>query len=233
MISQELYIEPLVSAQKLSLGKVTGILSSLRNWTAAVPSHLSRSAHIAPSQRRAVAMLHVRYFSVVILTTRPFLLCSVLCQERLQHPAKRKCYDELGQMCIDAAQNSLSILHTISHLKLLSSLTPSDFNYLLELVQIFLIASAKFRDAQYLEKARKCLNVLLSMDDLGWCQKGLPETVAQLRNCGILPDTIQQDAVSDDNVGALFANIEPNVDMYDNPIVDEGLLVYAVIVEPR
>ena len=75
--SQTLYIEPLSGAEKLLSPKVAAILSSLQAWQSTVPAHLNRTNHVAPAHRRSVALLHVRYWSVIILATRPFLLCSV------------------------------------------------------------------------------------------------------------------------------------------------------------
>jgi hypothetical protein len=210
--SQTLYIEP-QSGYKLSSTKVAAILLSLRQWANSIPSHLSRTTHVAPSHKRAVSLLHVRYWSVVILATRPFLLCSVLRRDQLQEGQKRKCYEELTNICIDAAQNSLSVLQTMGNQGLLSSLLPSEFNYILELVQIFLIAFARDQHEEHIFKVRTCLSILNSMNDIGWTQKARPEVVNQLRESGVLDDEVDY-ATSAQEFTNFLTEAENPVDAY-------------------
>jgi hypothetical protein len=185
--SQTLYREPLSSTRTLLSPSVTSILSSLQDWANSVPSHLSRTACVAPSHKRSIALLHVRYWSVVILATRPFLLCSVIRQSDLASSPekKRRCYDELASICIDAAQNSLNVLKMMADEGLISSLLNSEFLYVLELVQCFLIAYTKTRRDEHIRSVRTCLTVLKSMDEIGWVQKARPETILQLKELGI------------------------------------------------
>ena len=183
--SQTLYVEPLSTARKLLSPKVTSILSSLQSWANNVPSHLSRTACVAPSHKRSVALLHVRYWSVVILATRPFLLCSVIRAADLDSPEKRRCYDELSNICIDAVQNSLSVLKMMSDEHILSSLLFSEFVYVLELVQCCLIAYSKTKNEDHVRNTRLCLSILKSMDEVGWVQKARPEVMLQLQELGI------------------------------------------------
>lgn len=212
--SQTLYVEPLTDARKLLSPKVTAILSSLQQWRNSVPSHLSRTTHVAPSHKRSVALLQVRYWSVIILATRPFLLCSVLQREQLQESQKKKCYDELSNICVDAAQNSLGILQMMGDEGLLSSLIPSEFNYILELVQIFLTACARDQSEQHIAKVRTCLGILKSMDDIGWTQKARPEVVNQLRDYGILDEGIDYATSMQDFTNFLTGGENP-IEVYD------------------
>ena len=212
--SQTLYVEPLSGAKKLLSPKVAAILSSLQAWANGVPSHLSRTTHVAPSHKRSVALLHVRYWSVVILATRPFLLCSVLRQEQLGDTQKKKCYDELSHICVDAAQNSLTVLQMMGDEGLLSSLIPAEFNYILELVQIFLTAFARDQSDQHIFKVRTCLAILKSMDDIGWTQKARPEVINQLRESGVL-DEGSDYATSMQDFTNFLTGGETSVDAYD------------------
>ncbi|KPI38713.1 uncharacterized protein AB675_5719 [Cyphellophora attinorum] len=183
--TQTLYVEPLSPARRLLSPKVTSILSSLQTWANEVPAHLSRTALVAPSHKRSVALLHVRYWSVVILATRPFLLCSVLRAADLDSPEKRRCYDELSNICIDAAQNSLSVLKMMSDEHILSSLLFSEFVYVLELVQCFLIAYSKTKQDEHIRSVRTCMTILKAMEEVGWVQKARPEVMLQLQELGI------------------------------------------------
>ena len=212
--SQILYVEPLSGAKKLLSPKVAAVLSSLQQWAKTVPSHLSRTSHVAPSHRRSVALLHVRYWSVIILATRPFLLCSVLRQELLRDTQKRKCYDELSNICIDAAQNSLTVLQMMGDEGLLSSLIPSEFNYILELVQIFLTAFGWEQREEHIFKVRTCLGILKSMDDLGWVKIARPEVINQLRESGVLDEGSDYTTSMQDFTNFLTGG-ETSVDAYD------------------
>ena len=212
--SQTLYVEPLSGAEKLLSPKVTAILSSLQAWQNSVPSHLSRTTHVAPSHKRSVALLQIRYWSVIILATRPFLLCSVLRRDQLRASQKKKCYDELSNICVNAAQNSLTVLQMMGDEGLLSSLIPTEFNYILELVQIFLTAFAKDHSEQHIHNVRTCLGILKSMDDIGWTQKARPEVINQLRESGVL-DEGSDYATSMQDFTNFLTGAETSVDTYD------------------
>lgn len=222
LTSQTLYLEPLSGARKLLSPRVTSILSSLQDWANNVPSHLSRTACVAPSHKRSVALLHVRYWSVVILATRPFLLCSVLRQADLDSPEKKRCYDELATICIDAAQNSLNVLKMMADEGLISSLLNSEFLYVLELVQCFLIAYTKTKREEHIRSVRACLTVLKSMDEIGWVQKARPETILQLKELGIVDNpedesSLESSAVAPDSMQdfSQFLMGESGIDVYD------------------
>ncbi|OJD31430.1 aldehyde dehydrogenase [Diplodia corticola] len=57
------------------------LLTTLHAWHASLPPHLSAAAlplHTPPAHRRALAVLHARYWAAVVLATRPFLLSTAL-----------------------------------------------------------------------------------------------------------------------------------------------------------
>ncbi|ETN46375.1 uncharacterized protein HMPREF1541_00559 [Cyphellophora europaea CBS 101466] len=215
LTSQTLYLEPLSGARKLLSPRVTSILSSLQEWANKVPSHLSRTACVAPSHKRSIALLHVRYWSVVILATRPFLLCSVLRQADLDEADKKRCYDELAGICIDAAQNSLNVLKMMGDEGLISSLLQSEFLYILELVQCFLIAFTKTKEENHIRSVRACLTVLKSMDDIGLVQKARPETILQLKELGIVDGDDELGPADNLQDFSQFLMGESGVDVYD------------------
>ena len=186
--SHTLYVEPMSGVEKLVFPRVMAILANLQEWANNVPSHLSRTTQVVLSHRRPVALLHARYWSVVILATRPFLLCSVLRHDRIQDTQKRRCYDELSNICIDAAQRSLRVLQMMADESLLTSLIPSEFNYVLQLIQIFLVAFARDQSDAHIAKVRTGLSILESMDDIGWTARARPEVINQLRECGVLDE---------------------------------------------
>ena len=215
-ISQVLYIEPSSSAEHLLSPKVAAILSDLQTWAKNMPLHLRDTTKVAPSHKRAIALLHVRYQHAIILATRPFLLASVLCRERLRPLQKQQCYERLSSICLEAAQSSLDVLKMMGEEELLSSLMPGEFNFLLELVQVFLIADSKNRATHhYVVRVKACVAILRVLPNHGWTRKARPEVMSQLRDFGIL----QQDGFDTEPLqqySALFGNdMSSHVDPYD------------------
>ena len=216
-ISQALYIEPSSSSSEHLLSpRVAAILSDLQTWAKNMPSHLCRTTHVAPTHRRAIGLLHVRYQHAIILATRPFLLASVLCRERLRPLQKQQCYERLSSICLEAAQSSLDVLKMMGEEELLSSLMPGEFNFLLELVQVFLIADSKNKATDhYVDRVKACVAILRVLPDHGWTRKARPEVMSQLRDFGIL----QQDGFDTEplqDYSALFGNdMSSHVDPYD------------------
>jgi aldehyde dehydrogenase (NAD+) len=125
----------------------------------------------------------------------------VLRRDKLQEAKKRKCYEELSNICVDAAEHSLRILQMLADESLLSSLNPSEFNYILELVQVFLTAFARDHSEQHITNVRACLAILKSMDDIGWTQRARPEVIHQLTESGVLDEGVDYAASMQD-----FAN---------------------------
>jgi hypothetical protein len=214
--SQTLYIEPLSGARKLLSPRVTSILSSLQAWANSVPSHLSRTVCVAPSHKRSIALLHVRYWSVVILTTRPFLLCSVIRAVDLEKsPDKKRCYDELSSICTDAVHNSLNVLKMMADEKLLSSITQAEFLYVLELLQCSLIALTKTKNEEHKKNVKSCMTILRSMDDIGMVQKARPETILQLQELDIDEDFPPGSTTEHGQDFGSFLLGDSGVDVYD------------------
>ena len=215
-ISQVLYIEPLSSSEQLLSPRVAAVLRDLQIWANNMPSHLYGTTHVAPLHKRAIALLHVRYQHAIILATRPFLLASVLCRERLRPLQKQQCYERLSSICLEAAQSSLDVLKMMGEEELLSSLMPGEFNFLLELVQVFLIADSKNKATHhYVDRVKACVAILLVLPDHGWTRKARPEVMSQLRDFGILQqETFDTEPLQE--YSALFGNdMSSHVDAYD------------------
>jgi hypothetical protein len=85
--------------------------------------------------------------------------------------------------------------------RLISSLNPSEFNYILELVQVFLTTFARDHSEQQIINVRSCLSILKSMDDIGWTHIARPEVINQLTESGILDEGVDYAASMQD-----FAN---------------------------
>lgn len=168
--------------------KFEATLSSLQEWLACVPPHLSSGAPTAPTapmHRRPIALLHVRYWSVIILVTRPFLLCSILRSKQLQECFKLAQFERLGNICVEAAVQSHSILQSMAKDRLLSSAEVSDFHFLLELLQVFLLAYMLQKLEGSQDRVRSCMEMLQSLGSAGYCKRLLPEVLNQIKSSGI------------------------------------------------
>lgn len=121
-----------------------------------------------------------------MLISRPFMLHSLLACKNVGRSSSLKCFEELGNVCLDAAEHSLDILQQMVAKKLLSSIVVSDFYYALELVQLFLIALALDPSEKHLENVRSSLGILQAMESFGFCRRMLPEVLNQLKDWGVL-----------------------------------------------
>lgn len=196
------------------LSQVSDLIVSLEKWLAELPSHLLLTDHVATPYRRCISLLHVRYWSVVILATRSFLLCSVLRREELKDHDKMTKFHDLSHICIDAAEKSFRILQDMQRVGTISSRLPLDFNYMLELIQIFLTADAFSHLERHIDSVRDLLQILRSMDAIGWCEKALPEVEAQLHNNGVLEHSWDYNTNIQD-FGFLIGQGEPSFENYE------------------
>ncbi|KAK3313207.1 putative Zn(II)2Cys6 transcription factor [Apodospora peruviana] len=193
-ISHTLYVAPstLSTGRKVvPLSVVTGCISDLRDWLAKLPPHLCWSSGTAPSHRRAVAVLHLRYWMALIRVQRPFLLYtathSLAADEQLSGDKKRW-YEELSGLCLDAADKSVGIVKRMRDHGLLSSLVLFDSQCIQDLVHVFLLGKQLYPAAGTGHRAaaaaadglETCMAAMRGMEAVGWCEKMLPELTAQV-----------------------------------------------------
>ncbi|KAL1614723.1 hypothetical protein SLS56_012022, partial [Neofusicoccum ribis] len=190
----------------VSLATIRALLSALRAWLAALPPHLRQLAHAAPSHRRAVGVLHLTYWSNVVLVTRPFVLHSALRRRDATETPPRD-FADLADACVGAAGEALGVARAMAATTCLSSLVNFDCSCLLELVQIFRLVlvlggregkdggggddgAAAARDA-----IAECLAIMRGMEAVGWTAQALPELTAQLRECAVLNAGAEEEVV--------------------------------------
>ncbi|KAK3689087.1 hypothetical protein B0T22DRAFT_490617 [Podospora appendiculata] len=186
-ISHTLYVAPALSARKVvPFTAVTGCLADLREWLAKLPPHLTWTSGTSPSHRRAVAVLHLRYWTTLIHVQRPFLLYTVRHRgaELLPGSEKQRWYDELSGQCLDAADKAVGIVRRMRECGLLSSLVLFDSQCIQELVQVFLLGKRLYTVGVRAGAAKNglemCMAAMRGMDAVGWCEKILPELTAQV-----------------------------------------------------
>ncbi len=219
-IRHKLYTGPINEGTRLSLTGVADALTSLRHWLAEIPQHLNFTVAAPLSHRRAIILLHLRYWSAVVLVTRPFLICMLLRREELENSGKMKHFDELSKKCIAAAEQSLVLLEDMANNRLLSSLVMFDFYFTLDLLQIFVIASSVQEPNQHQNHARSCFGILQTLSSFGQPKRLIPECDFQLqklglatRNLAVCPTTEHLDIFS----GSIHGLFVDTYDMYVRP----------------
>ncbi|CAI4218951.1 unnamed protein product [Parascedosporium putredinis] len=126
-IRHNLYTRPMRGDHQLRESDFADSLKSLQTWLDRLPRHLHVTPAIPPFYRRLISLLHLRYWSAVMLVTRPFLLCQLLRGERVASSRKRQRFDQLARTCISAAESSLGIFEDMAQHKVASSLVMMDF----------------------------------------------------------------------------------------------------------
>lgn len=179
-ISRSLYVAPALSrSRRVPLAAVTACVAELRGWLAALPPHLCWSSGMPPAHRRAVGTLHLRYWTTLIHVQRPFLLFAVTRGGELEGDKKRW-YEELSGLCLEAAEKGVGVLRRMREAGLLSSLVLFDSQCIQELVQVLLLGKEWTgpRAGVAAEGLETCMATMRGMECVGWCEKILPELMA-------------------------------------------------------
>lgn len=186
-ITQAVYTER--HANSISFSTVSNSLLLLQKWYRQMPAHLKFDVPAPPTHKRAVACLHLHYWSTTILLTRPFILYLVI-KSNVLPPSKKIWFERMGKICIDAAQKSIAILQQMSDDATLSSLTAFDSTCILRLIVIFLLSYAHTRTPQYSNHIVTCMRLIRGMEQIGFTKMVSEETPGRLVDCGV-PETVQ------------------------------------------
>ncbi|KAK0648092.1 fungal-specific transcription factor domain-containing protein [Cercophora newfieldiana] len=185
-ISHTLYIAPAVSPRRVvPFSAVTSCLGDLQEWFEKLPPHLNWTTGTAPGHRRAVAVLHLRYWTTLIHIQRPFLLdTATRPSSRVLPPVKAARYAELSQGCLQSAHKAVAIVSRMKTHDLLSSLVLFDVQCIQELVHVFLLGKGCYAGTRRGDAAGEalgvCMAILRGMERVGWRERVLPELEAQV-----------------------------------------------------
>ncbi|KAB5511523.1 fungal-specific transcription factor domain-containing protein [Coniochaeta sp. 2T2.1] len=187
-ISHECFLEPAQLGGRLPISRVTNCLAALREWQAGVPTHLRADSSVHPQHRRAVSLLHMRYWIATIALTRPFLLFTVTKLGTTQTiiPVKRKIYEQMSNNCIEAAESAVQILRRMREDNTLSSLMLLDCHYIGEVIWILILALQRHGGPERQEMLRFCLETVKGMEKVGWAEKVGPELETRVHESGVL-----------------------------------------------
>ncbi|CAI6329006.1 unnamed protein product [Periconia digitata] len=226
-IIQAVYTERITNSRTISFSTVTNLLISLQGWHSLIPPHLKHDVPIAPSHRRAVAILHLQYWGTTILLCRPFLLYLVLRYSTLDS-SKRIWFERMGKACIEAAQKSIAILQKMGEDNILTSLTAFDSTCILRVIMIFILAYAHTKIPQYRSHIETGLAMLRQMEQIGFTKMVTEETPIRVAELGITFDEgkeTQPGVVLDDAlIAQLWNNFDPN---YMTPLQTQQTLDLA------
>ncbi|KAJ5817050.1 hypothetical protein N7447_009283 [Penicillium robsamsonii] len=205
-INLECFLEPCHGGGRLPINLVTQSLTTLKKWLEKVPHHLRWDCAAPPQHLRSIAVLHLRYWSLVISISRPFLLLSVTKAGEIDSLIRLRCYDKLSNACIEAAEMSVRILQRMQDMNILSSLTLNDCHCAGEAMCVLLLALRKAQSAKHQDMLRTCLGTLASMEKVGWCERIVPDIQARVYESGVLdleaPTGIQEQNLLSDGPGS-------------------------------
>ncbi|KAH8726089.1 aldehyde dehydrogenase-like protein [Phaeosphaeriaceae sp. PMI808] len=215
-IIQAVYTER--SANSISFSTVSNSLLLLQKWYRQMPVHLKADVPVPPTYKRAVAILHLQYWSTNNLLARPFLLYLVIKNNALV-PSKKVWFERMGKICIESAQKSMVILQQMAGDGTLSSLTAYDSTCILRLIIIFILAYTHTRNSQYSNQIEICMQLVCRMEQIGFTKMVTEETPGRLDDLGMSPE--QQAAIANTNIhgdvqlddqmlAQLWGNWDPN-----------------------
>jgi hypothetical protein len=212
-IIQAVYTER--SLNSISFSTVSNSLLLLQKWYRQMPAHLKYEVSSPPTHRRAVAVLHLHYWSTTIMLTRPFLLYLVIKYSTLAS-SKKIWFERMGKTCIDAAQKSLAILQQMADDGTLSSLTAFDSTCILRLIMIFILAYAHTRRQEYSAHIEKLIALTRGMEQIGFTKMVTEETPGRLADLGIPEKAPQGNGeasapvhLDDEMIASLWGNWDP------------------------
>ncbi|RKL39295.1 hypothetical protein BFJ72_g6767 [Fusarium proliferatum] len=184
-IRQNLYDGPVHGGQKLSRAHFDDSISALQDWLEHVPPHLHLSPSVSLSYRRSISLLHLRYWSTMMLVTKPFLLCNLL--QGIEHveTVKQPIFATLAKTCVSAAESTFEILESMVLHKVASSLVMADYLFALQALQVIVAACGLYHMDGHQARAKQCLRILLAISVSGYPKHLIPETLFQLQQCGL------------------------------------------------
>ena len=145
-IKQKAYTPPLDSKQfsgSTNISVSNQLLLDLESWYASLPPYLSLE-HLSPmpNYRRAVLLLHIQYYHLRALVTRPFLLRNVesrvACKlkEEIHHPDLDRNELALSSACSVNAKQTLLLLQQLANNDALDGVSWLDIYYVFHCVII-------------------------------------------------------------------------------------------------
>lgn len=179
--------------------EISAGINRLKVWFNTLPPHLQLNATIPPPHRRPICLLHLRYWSTIISVTRLALLADVQSMLVIYGADQRPKLNLLAQLCIDASENAHHTLEYMHSTGVLSSLTAVDTKHILDVAMVSLLLLTRWRCPVLQQRLERCMEILKSMDNIGFCKFGGADLLAMIRSynalfCGSGDDLANPDA---------------------------------------
>lgn len=170
--------------QKVLCEGINNCVASLQRWYEGVPPHLQWNVPVPSPHKRPICLLHLRYWSAIISSTRSILLRDVQCID-ISLENEEPELSTIGRLCMDACERSLQILEEMHSSDVLSSLTIADTKHLVDVATIFFLICIPCPKGIPQQRLDRCIELLQSMESIGWCKfstQGLMNMVGRYRS---------------------------------------------------
>jgi len=142
-----------------------GLLTQLQQWQETLPEYLRPGCPTAPSHVRAICHLSLRYYQIIMLITRPYLLQSVLSPEPVSTSQTK--YSEI---CEDANKESLRLVKELSTKNLISKRNYFDALYILANAMILFLRCLRNPSSDLVKAVEEILPLIKMVDHLDFAQ---------------------------------------------------------------
>jgi hypothetical protein len=128
----------------------------------------------------------------MMLLTQPFLLYLAVRSSAPSPPdsskltkAKKGWFEKLGDICLDASRNAMTVLRTMDADGSLSSLVTFDCVCTLKIIMILSLELARSDKEELKREIEFCVKVLGNMEQVGFCKSVVQELPMRLKQMGI------------------------------------------------
>ncbi|KAK7544688.1 uncharacterized protein J3D65DRAFT_32168 [Phyllosticta citribraziliensis] len=161
------------------------LLAAIENWKAELPLHLQYNAPSPAIHRRAISLLHTRYWVTKISISRRFLLYQLLHAADIP-PEKVGFFDEMSSCCEESTMACLGILDSMGKNSILSDIMNLDTDVLL-LVSLVVLLLYHFRRSDvYVDRFRRCLELWDLLKHVEWPAQCLERLLRIARHVGLV-----------------------------------------------
>ncbi|KAK7519147.1 hypothetical protein IWZ03DRAFT_414088 [Phyllosticta citriasiana] len=161
------------------------LLDALEDWKAQLPVHLQYNGSVPAIYKRAIALLHARYWVIKIILSRRFLLYQLLHAAEIP-PEKVDFFDKMSLCCEESTLACLGILDSMGNTSTLSDIVHMDTD-LLVLVSLVILLLYHFRKSDiYVDRFRRCVELFDLLKHVEWPAQCLERLLRIARHAGLV-----------------------------------------------
>ncbi|KAK8252667.1 hypothetical protein HDK77DRAFT_489426 [Phyllosticta capitalensis] len=213
------------------------MLFSLDKWKTELPLYLQYNSPAPAVHRRAIAILHARFWVSKIVISRRFLLYQLLHGNQIP-PEKVEFFNKMGVVCEESTLACLGILDSMGKNSLLSDILGADTDMLL-LVSLVILLLYHFRKKNiYVNSFRRCVELFDMLKHVEWPAQCIERLLRVARHAGLVlrPDghlvalgRTQASTASSSDIPSTSgaSSVHPST----NPPPDEGISFFDNILQ--